>query len=449
MLTKQSFNRCRSYRRSWAALLKDIISPAAWREVKQRVPLKPDGRRRWAVRLMVLAWLMIGWSGRGTLGERFQEAEEAVVALGPHRRRPGGSYAGLVKSSAAVGVTLFRSLWQTLRPAVLRRLARGPSSPWPWTVLAVDGSRFDAPRTRANEQALGCAGRDKSGPQWWVTWLVQLPTLVLWDWRQGPGSSSERGHLREMLADLPPEALVLGDAGFVGFPLLRALVDGERRFLVRCGSNVHLLLAEARQRLVGEGQDLRVYLWPAEHRRQRPLVLRLITVGSGKKRVYLLTNLLESVELSRRQAGQLYRERWGVEVGYRHLKQTLGRRRLRSTGPQAGAVELAANVLALALLLVQAAMVLGRRVARVSVAAALRAIRRALEALRYGTTSRLWSELSVAVRDDYRRRRPKRARDWPHRKKESPPGPPKCRTMNPREKACLARLLGQMVAGYS
>ena len=43
-----------------------------------------------------------------------------------------------------------------------------------------------------------------------------LPTGCVWDWRQGPGTASERQHLRAMLDTLPPRSLVVADAGFVG-----------------------------------------------------------------------------------------------------------------------------------------------------------------------------------------------------------------------------------------
>jgi hypothetical protein len=46
----------------------------------------------------------------------------------------------------------------------------------------VDGTRIDAPRTQANERQLGCAGRTKTGPQWWVTLLIHLPSRLPWDW---------------------------------------------------------------------------------------------------------------------------------------------------------------------------------------------------------------------------------------------------------------------------
>ena len=57
-----------------------------------------------------------------------------------------------------------------------------------------------------------------------------------------------------------------------------------------------------------------------------PLVLRLIRVGP----VCLVTDMTDPRRLSARTAAELYRRRWGLEVAFRSLKQTLERRRVRS-----------------------------------------------------------------------------------------------------------------------
>jgi hypothetical protein len=41
--------------------------------------------------------------------------------------------------------------------------------------------------------------------------------------------------------------------------------------------------------------------------------------------------------------------------------------------------------------------------------------------------------LARDLKDDYRRTRSKTARDWPHKKKDKPPGPPRIRTANLHE----------------
>jgi hypothetical protein len=377
------------------------------------------------------------------LAERLAEACRWLARRFPARWRPGRTYAGLLKATKRAGLELFQCFWRHLRPTVVKRLGRA----WTWhgwTVLAVDGSRFDAPRTRANAKRLRRAGRTHTGPQWWVTWLVHLPTLLVWDWRQGPGNSSERRHLRDMIADLPLLTLLVADAGYVGFDLMKSLIEARVDFLIRCGSNVRLLVEGTYSRIERDGQHWRVYLWPKNRRHEAPLQLRLIVLKRGGKRVYLLTTVRQETRLSRRMAAEIYQARWGVEVEFRSLKRTLVRYRVLSKTPEAGAMELAAYVLALALLMLQGAVALGRQVVRLSVAAALRALRDALEALR----NRAWApalaqRLRGALRDEYRRRRPKHSRYWPRKKNDHPPGPPKLHSLSRHETARIAAIRNQ------
>lgn len=423
------------HRRDWPGFLTRMVPASVWsalgglgREVGD-----DDPGVRWSLKYILLAYIGMGWSGQACLAERFREAREWVVGLFPRRRRPGQTYVGLTKAGQRIGLGVFQRFWACLRQTAPRRLGQAWS--WHgWHVFAVDGSREDAPRTRANEKALGRSGRKKTHPQWWMTWLVHLPTLLPWDWRQGPGTSSERTHMRDMLASLPPLALIVADAGFGGFAFLWDLTRAGVHFLVRCGSNTTLLVEGTVQRTERAGDHRYVYLWPTGRRNQRPLKLRLIVLKQGERRVYLLTNVLEPGRLSRATASVFYRARWGIEVNYRGFKQTMERFKVLAKTAQCGDLELAGNILAMALLRLHAAMVLGAQMSRMSVAAVLRVIRRAMEAVRCGLSSSWFVEhLRRAVKDSYHRKSSKRARDWPHKKNESPPGPPKLRRLNCRE----------------
>jgi hypothetical protein len=105
-------------------------------------------------------------------------------------------------------------------------------------------------------------------------------------------------------------------------------------------------------------------------------------------------------------------------------------------------MELAANILGMALLLLHAALVLGAKVARLSLAKALWAIHRAIEALRHGESCAwLLRWLREALGDEYQRHSSKRARDWPHKKNERPPGQPKLPRLLISEKARIHEIL--------
>jgi hypothetical protein len=300
--------------------------------------------------------------------------------------------------------------------------------------MAVDGSRVDAARTRPNEQKLKIAGRTKTHPQWWVTAISHLPTNLLWDWRQGPGTDDERNHLRQMLPSLPSSTLLVGDIGFCNFDLMWELHCHQIDFLIRGGGNTTLLAEVGRENVERVGEHRYVYFYPLRKRGLPPLRLRLIVLKRKGQRVYLLTSVSDSTRLSRSIASELYAARWGIEVSYRSLKQTLGRRKVLARTPQAGASELAGGMLGLALLMLQAALAQGANIVRVSVSKVLGVVQRALEALRNKRSSRRFVErLRETVRDAYVRRRSKRARNWPHKKKEALRSPPKRGTPQPTE----------------
>jgi hypothetical protein len=71
----------------------------------------------------------------------------------------------------------------------------------------------------------------------------------------------------------------------------------------------------------------------------------------------------------------------------------------------------------------------GAAAARRSTASALHAARAAMA----GRGGRVWPALAAAVCDGYQRRGPKKARHWPHKKRDKPPGDPLARTATPEE----------------
>jgi hypothetical protein len=293
--------------------------------------------------------------------------------------------------------------------------------------FGADGTKADAPRTRANQKGLKIGGKNKSGPQQLLVTLMHVGTGLPWSWRRGPATASERGLLREQLNTLPAGALLLMDAGFTGYALLRTILAGGHQVLVRAGANVTLLRKLGWR--IKEKRDM-VYLWPARAQEEggEPLVLRCLVVVDGRnRRMCLLTSLLDDADLTLAEAVELYHRRWGIEVLYRGLKQTLGRRKMLSDSPHNAAVELdwtMAGYWLLGLLLWE-----HRRektpVLR-GLVEALRLVRAAMAGRgdKRASFAAAWQRLTV---DRYRRRRPKAARDWPHKKNDPPCGTPHLR----------------------
>ena len=136
--------------------------------------------------------------------------------------------------------------------------------------------------------------------------------------------------------------LLKNPSGFVGYDFCRELAGRGASFLLRVGANVTLLSELGEWSFAPRGV---VHLWPGDKRRRPPLALRLLVVGRGRKKVHLVTNVLDSFSLSKKQAAAFYRQRWGTETAYRSMKQTLDRRTLRSRAADLTKLELVGIVL--------------------------------------------------------------------------------------------------------
>lgn len=377
-----------------------------------------------------------------SLAQRFTGARRLVQSWRLLPRAVGATYQGFVKALAQVSPRLLRALGDHLR-AQIPPLAGRHWTLGPWVVLGVDGSKFNLSRTQSLRQSFGAAGKKRSGPQAFLTTILHLTTGLPWDAWIGRGDASERGHLRRRLRHLPAAALLVADAGFVGYPLWSFLEQRGTHFLIRVGSNVRLL---TRLGYAVRQYDGLVYLWPDRDRRagRAPLVLRLIRLQGGRQEVCLITNVLDPALLSAAQASQCYRRRWGIELWYRQLKQTAARRQLASRAPTQATLELAWLVVAmtlLGLLGVREAVHRGDDPLALSPAGTLRVLRElAARPESRGGLRTLRRKLGGRVRDAYVRKAPKGRERWPAKKRTRPPAPPQLTEATAAQVAAAAKL---------
>jgi hypothetical protein len=405
----------------------------------------------WTPRSLTCAALLWAWSGEATLTERFTRARKiAVVSLGLGTRT-ATTYQAFLKLSRAWTVALAAALVVALRRRMREDLADRFLVDG-YAVFGVDGSRLELPRTRSNQfrfaakprrsakpkrrggrcraaHAVAAAAKKANSPQMWLTVMWHVGTGLPWDWRTGSSDSSERDHLTQMIAALPAGALVTADAGFVGYAYWKALLDRGRPLLIRVGANVRLLkgLGYARE------QAGLVYLWPDREaaRRQPPLVLRLVVARGRRHPVYLVTSVLDEETLSDPQVIKIYALRWGVELFYRHFKQTFGRRKLRSHRGENAEVEATWSLVGLWSLCLHGQVELADQeipASRVSVAGLLRTYRASMREYRScpDPGESLWERLGKAVIDGYKRSS-KASRDYPRKKRAHAIGAPEIR----------------------
>ena len=391
-----------------------------------------------------MAALLWAWSDELTLSERFRSVRKITIYLGNSQQQLAHTYQAFTKILRRWTDELVGRLVLALRERMQETLSRY------WQVsgrvmFGVDGSRIDLPRTHSHEQAYSTIrhsqrGKNRFGqrlaakdiekaesPQLWLTTMWHVGSGLPWDWRIGPADSSERAHLRDMLDDLPRGALLAADAGFIGYAGVREMVERGFDVLLRVGANVRLLkqLGWARE---SAGT---VYLWPDQtrHRGEPPLTLRLVVAHNGKHPVYLVTSILSERQLSDQQVVALYAKRWGIELFYRHLKQTFQRRKLLSASAANARIEIEWSLVglwAMALYALVEATSCQVPPQRLSFAKLLLAFCRTMRDYLHPTERdyRLCERLRRAIIDSYIRKS-KESRNHPHKKKQRPPGPPR------------------------
>lgn len=355
-----------------------------------------------------------------------------------------------------------------------------------WVLMAFDGSRTKAPRTLSNEQAL-CAPHYGQGttakyrnkktkgmrrrqneknkpqppaPQVWITMFWHMSLRLPWTWKLGPSNSSERGHVETILQEekFPENTLFCGDAGFVGYDFWKLILDQGGQFLVRVGANVNLLTEQADIKRIGEGI---VLCWPKGKMNSgaEPLRLRLVKVKIGKTDMWMLTSVLNKNKLPAKKIITYYKMRWGVEIEYRGLKQTLDRHNLRCRNSDRVYVELDWSIRAMA---IAELIALSQQIQQSenkstpddtydpkqrSLANTMRVLRECMRKLnKYAAPeSTLLLKLSRAVVQKYNNRTDKQARYRPPNPDKKPLGEPKIRKLSRKELAKL-RIIEQKTA---
>jgi hypothetical protein len=231
-----------------------------------------------------------------------------------------------------------------------------------WRLVALDGTQFSLTNT-PQIKATARKARSRRGR----AAFAKVTTGVLLELglhnplaaAVGRGGQSEWALARELLAALPPQALLLADrlhgcAAFVAGALAACEQVGSH-LLIRARTNIGV---EVIQRFRDGSRLVRVPVRPKgkPHLVERWLTLREIRVrvqrpGHRAQALRLWTSLLEPNSAPARELSELYARRWEHELYYRELKRQLRKSEvLQSHTLETGAQEIAALVLASALL---------------------------------------------------------------------------------------------------
>ena len=450
--TPQSFLEC----------LGHFLTPQVWKQAQRAVPRRRAWR--WQTQPLLLVLLCLTWCAGESLPERFETARAFYVALHQRRRRPGKTFAGFEKALAVLPMPVLRAVAKAVRSRLARVFA-GRFTVDGFIPLGCDGSRLACPRSAELERRLQlgkkkkrpkqpkktatpqapvpteqpCAAAERTKPraagtpQLWVTAVLHLSLGVLWSWRLGTGNASERDHLRLLIATLPRRALLVADAGYVGYHLLAALPAAGLSFLVRLSSRAPLYVPD--KSTLKKTREGLVYYWPQKMQQQElpPLPVRLWRLRGERGDIWLITNVLDEQRLSRQTAGKFYWWRWRNEGLFRTYKRTLGKVKLMSRTVVQVHREAEGSLLATQLLLAQGALTqpatANGQVVPASPRKILLEIRTEIRNVtgmylgpRQATTYA--QRLEAAHWRKRRQRSRKIRRRWPGRQDHKPPGPP-------------------------
>ena len=117
-------------------------------------------RCTWTPETLGAASLFWTWSADLTLTERFTTARTLTMSAFKTPEHLSSAYQPFMRMQCRWSADLVRSLTQTLRDKMKSDLATRFRTQG-WAVFAVDGSRFELPRTESNEQAF--SPRDDNG----------------------------------------------------------------------------------------------------------------------------------------------------------------------------------------------------------------------------------------------------------------------------------------------
>lgn len=383
-----------------------------------------------------------GWAAGRTLSGRLDTATAAIRRIFPGQRV--ATRQGLCQALATCGDELVGQLRARIADRLqnLKGYWRTAGRP----TFAIDGSKFAAPRTAANQQAFAALAGDASSANYddpaaaSKANTVQLLLTMFWhigsglpiNWRLAPSTGSERNLAIEMLDELPPDARVVADAEYVGYPLWSAIVESRRAFAIRIGSNITLL-----KKLEVRCRTEVVYFWPQRARQQGqpPLVLRLVPVQGPRSVVWLLTN---EFDLADQQIAELYLARWGIEVFFRTVKQSCGKAKLLCRTPDNVRTELQWTLLGIWISLFVAKQRFreqGLSLRSLSPVQVMDAFAHALMITAYSdsATQALLHLYSCQKADESHRTTGKASRNYPRKKRHTSCGPPKIRLATKEE----------------
>ena len=207
----------------------------------------------------------------------------------------------------------------------------GPAFRWHGhRILAVDGARISTQRSDDLWDALG-APEGGHCPQLLLSTLYDVISGVPHDVTVAPTQVSERAELLRMLPRLEPGDILLLDAGYPSFLVLRELTRRGIHFVIRMPTSHTFTRIE--RFIASEETDQAITLCPPHDLPQHlePITVRAVNCARPDDEPFILVTDLFDPKCTPRHLDDLYHLRWGVEELYKLEKgDYLGQRQFHA-----------------------------------------------------------------------------------------------------------------------
>lgn len=245
-----------------------------------------------------------------------------------------------------------------LGPAPLLRLAGSvvqlladPQTPGAFyrhlRLMAIDGFVLNLPDEPVLDRVFGRPGNQRSPgafPQARVVGLVECGTHVFWRWLIKPYRIGEPTMARPLLKHLQANMLLMWDRGFLGYDLVRRVVEAKTHLLAHIKNNrvfkpigvlsdgsyrSRMYRTDSDRRADRDGIDVRIIEYTLDDPAR---------TGCAEKH-RLLTTLLDETLDPAAALVELYHGRWEEELGIDELKTHQGQRPVLRSQTPAGVVQ--------------------------------------------------------------------------------------------------------------
>ena len=227
-------------------------------------------------------------------------------------------------------------------------------------VRFVDGTGVATQDTPELVKAFGLPPHTKEGVGFPVVHLVGLVS-----WSTGAVTSAALGALayherhlfRELWPTLDPGTVVAGDSGFGSYAEIALLKAQEVDCVFRI-NNTRGVDFRRGERL-GDGDHLVTWKRPAtrpdwlpedielpETMTLREIRFRVEVPGFRPEEIVLVTTLLDPAAFPKEEIARLFRDRWEIEIDFRHIKVSMGMEPLRGKSPDIARKEVWVHLLA-------------------------------------------------------------------------------------------------------